>query len=207
MLCSIMSNAIREKLEDLNRQAEENCCFSSKACGILKRYMEMGKNTLDEINDGRDFFTTIAFLNAQKKSPKIEQFIRKKLQHNPVNSKIGQGDGEKKGIYYEYKISTTNKKEKINALQIRLWQEIDYYLLGYIDEIKLENSRLYLVPKKEMEELCNQYGTATHGTEDANDSNKNIEMSLRIEMKTENGLLALFEKKYRSIDFENQIFN
>jgi hypothetical protein len=202
-----MENAIQEKLADLHKQAEENSVFSSNACTVLKQYIDSGKSTLNDIEKGKDFFTSIAFLNAQSKSPKIEHFIRKKLQHNAVNSNTDQGDGEKDGVYYEYKISTTNKNEKINALQIRLWQEIDFYLLGYIDEKQFENSRLYLIPHEDMKNLCNEYGTPTHGTEIANEANQNVEMSFRIEMKTENHLLTLFEKKYRAIDLENMIFN
>jgi hypothetical protein len=202
-----MANAIQEKLSDLHQQANENSFFSTNASEVLKRYIDNGKNTLNDIENGKDFFTAIAFLNAQSKSPKIEHFIRKKLQHNAVKSSKGKGDGEKDGKYYEYKISTTNKNEKINALQIHLWQVIDYYLLGYIDEKQFENSRLYIVPHKDMMALCNKYGTATHGTKDANNSNENVEMSFRIEIKTNNELLSLFEKKYRAKDLERIIFN
>lgn len=201
-----MANSIQEKLKDLQNQAKKFSFLPNNACNILQRYIDNGKNTLDDIEKGIDFFSAIAFLNAPSKSPKTEHFIRKKLQHNPIKSFEGQGDGEKDGIFYEYKISFTNKNEKINALQIRLWQKIDYYILGYIDEINFNESRLYLVPHKDMESLCNQYGSATHGTKDANDSNKNVEMSFRIEMKTENELLKLFENKYRAIELEQLIF-
>ncbi len=200
-------SSIKEKLVDLQSQAKEESALANNALKVLQKYVENGKNTLDDIENGNDFFAAIAFLNAQSKSPKIEHFIRKKLQHNAVNSTEGKGDGEKSGIYYEYKISTTNKNEKINALQVRLWQKVDYYLLGYIDEKQFAKSRLYLVPHENMKNLCEQYGTATHGTKDANNSNENVEMSLRIEMKTKNDLLALFEKTFRAADLENLIFN
>ncbi|MCL2039811.1 MAG: hypothetical protein FWG85_05210 [Bacteroidetes bacterium] len=202
-----MANAIQEKLTDLHHQAKENSIHSNNACKVLKKYIDIGKNTLDDIDNGKDFFTAIAFLNAQAKSPKIEHFIRKKLYHNAVRTSDGQGDGEKEGKYYEYKISTTNKNEKINALQIRLWQKIDYYILGYIDEKQFDDSRLYLVSHKNMKELCNKYGTATHGTKDVNDSNENVEMSFRIEMKIENDLLNFFESNFRANELESIIFN
>jgi len=200
-------SSIQEKLSDLQEQAKENSSFADNAYKVLQKQIDNGNSTLDDIENGADFFAAIAFLNAQSKSPKIEHFIRKKLQHEPVKSKNGQGDGEKDGKYYEYKISTTNKDEQINALQIRLWQNIDSYLLGYIDEKQFENSRLYIVPHKDMEELCNQYGTPTHGTKDSNESNEYIEKSLRIEMKTNNELLTCFEENYRAYDWEDIIFN
>ena len=202
-----MQNAIQEELKDLLKQAEYNRCFLNNNCEILKQCIANGNNTLDDIETGKVFFAAIAFLNAQRKSPKIEQFIRKKLQHNPVNSTTNRGDSEKDGVYYEYKISTTNKNGQINALQIRLNQCIDYYLLGYIDEKQFTESRLYLVHKMVMEELCNKYGKTTHGTKDANYSNENVELSFRIEMKTKNEILLLFEQKYRATNLENQIFN
>jgi hypothetical protein len=111
------------------------------------------------------------------------------------------------GIYYEYKISTTNKNEKINALQIRLWQKIDFYLLGYIDEVSFNQSRLYLVPHNDMKNLCDKYGRAIHGTEIVNAENPKVEMSFRIDMKTNNEILSLFESKYRTKEMENIVFN
>jgi hypothetical protein len=200
-------SSIQEKLKDLQEQATENSLFASNACKVLQKYIDSGKNTLEEINNGKDFFIAIAFLNAQAKSSKIEHFIRKKLQHNYVKPADKRGDGEVGGRYYEYKISTTNKKGEINALQIRLTHKIDFYLLGYIDEKQFENSRLYLVGADKMKDLCNQYGHATHGTQDENESNKNVEMTFRIEMKTDNELLELFEQQYRANDLENIIFN
>lgn len=200
-------SSIKEKLVDLQNQAREESTLANISFTVLKKYLENGKDTLDDIENGNDFFAAIAFLNAQAKSPKIEHFIRKKLCHNAINSTEGKGDGEKDGVYYEYKISTTNKNKKINALQIRLWQKVDYYLLGYIDEKQFVNSRLFLVPHENMKDLCSQYGTATHGTKGANKSNENVEMSLRIEMETENELLAFFENTFRAINLEELIFN
>ncbi|MDR3227083.1 MAG: hypothetical protein LBT56_05370, partial [Prevotellaceae bacterium] len=168
--------------------------------------IDKGCATLDDIENGKDFFTAIAFLNAQSKSSKIEQFIRKKLEHNTVKTK-DRGDGEKDRKFYEYKISTTNKDKQINALQIRLWQEVDYYLLGYIDEQQFENSRLYLLPHDEMKKQCKLFNSATHGTEKANESNKTVEMSLRVKMKNDDALLLDFEKKFRAKDLEETIFN
>jgi hypothetical protein len=96
-----MANSIQEKLEDLQQQAEANSLFSSNACAVLQKYIDNNKTSLNDIEIGKDFFIAIAFLNAQAKSPKIEHFIRKKLQHNSVDSNLERGDGEKDGIYYE----------------------------------------------------------------------------------------------------------
>jgi hypothetical protein len=195
-----MANSIKEKLTDLQKQARENLSTANRTIDVIQQYIDNGGKILSDITCGKDFFVTIAFLNAQKKAPKIEDFIRNKLQHNPVRKEENKGDGVKDGIYYEYKISTTNKNEQLNALQIRLEQEIDYYLLGYIDEKEFENSRLYLVPHCDMKSLCNKYGIPTHGT-------KNDEISFRIKMKIDNDLLKLFEQQYRTKKIEKIIFN
>jgi hypothetical protein len=72
-----MQSSIKEKLKDLQQQAEKSSLFSSNACDVLKKYIENGKESLDDIATGKDFFIVIAFLNAQAKSTKIEHFIRK----------------------------------------------------------------------------------------------------------------------------------
>jgi hypothetical protein len=197
-----MSTLKRKKISDLQKLAEEKKSIAAKSGDVLKQYLNLDKKDLDEIakSNSKDFFTAIAFLNAQQKAPKIEQFIREKLQHKYVSPKNNQGDGEKDGKYYEYKISTTNEKEQINALQIRLQHQIDYYLLGYIDEKQFECSRLYLLTKPEIEELCENYSDKTHG------SSEDMR-SLRVEMKTQNDLLSRLEKEYRAKDLEKIIFN
>jgi hypothetical protein len=202
-----MASFKKEKLSDLQEKAMENISFATQSVDIIKQYITKGIKNLKDITDAKDFFTIIAFLNAQQKAPKIEDFIRKKLQHNPVKKKEERGDAEKDGIYYEYKISTTNEDEQINALQIRLFHKVDCYLLGYIDEKQFELSRLYLITKDKMEELCKQYDTATHGTKTTNASNENVEKSIRIKMKPDNPLLEFFDKNYRALDLENIIFN
>ena len=52
----IMANAIQEKLRVLHLRAKENNILSTNASKILKQYIDNGKNTLDDIEDGKDFF-------------------------------------------------------------------------------------------------------------------------------------------------------
>ena len=49
-----------------------------------------------------------------------------------IKSSLGRGDGYSRAEdkYYEYKISTTNKDKNINALQIRIWQAVDFLYFG-----------------------------------------------------------------------------
>jgi hypothetical protein len=80
-------------------------------------------------------------------------------------------------------------------------------LLGYIDEVSFNQSRLYLVPHDDMKNLCDKYGKATHGTQTVNEENPKVEMTFRIIMKKENEILSLFENKYRTKELEDVIFN
>jgi hypothetical protein len=207
----MMASYTKEKLSDLQKWAKENISIAEQTVNIIQQYIDEGKEKLIDITNGKDFFIMIAFLNAQKKAPKIEDFIRNKLQHNSVKKKWNKGDGEKDGEYYEYKISTTNENEQLNALQIRLWQEeIKYYLLGYIDEQQFDNSRLYLVPKDKMKKLCAEYGTPTH-PKDADYDIEKVEMTLRMAMKPKNEkgqkLFSDLEQNYRATDLEKIVFN
>jgi len=149
-------------------------------------------------------------MNAQTKSPKIDRFIHLKLNHEYIKSSLGRGDGYSRAEdkYYEYKISTTNKDKNINALQIRIWQAVDFYILGYVDEEVFENSRLFKLSHEEMKNECVKFGlSATHGTREANLNNKNIELTFRLKMDFSNKEYLRFEKLYRDNDLEDKVFD
>lgn len=149
-------------------------------------------------------------MNAQTKSPKIDRFIHLKLNHEYIKSSLGRGDGYSRAEdkYYEYKISTTNKDKNINALQIRIWQAVDFYILGYVDEEVFENYRLFKLSHEEMKNECVKFGlSATHGTREANLNNKNIELTFRLKMDFSNKEYLRFEKLYRDNDLEDKVFD
>lgn len=202
-------NAIQEKLIDLHNRASGIDKITSRSVSMLKQHIQNGKKSLNDLNNAKDFFPVIAFLNAQAKSPKIDNFIYKKTGQTPVKSSLGRGDGydavNKK--YYEYKISTSNKDQKINAVQLRPWQKIDFYLLGYIDEDDFKNSRLYLLTHHQLIRECQIMNAgAMHGTATANQQNQNIELALRLPIDVNNIDFKRFEKKYRTKKLEKIIF-
>lgn len=205
----IIMSAIDEKLQDLHNQADGIDQITSRSVLVLKKHIQQGKTTLNDLDKAIDFFPAIAFLNAQAKSPKIDNFIQKKTGQKPISSSLGRGDGYDTATnkYYEYKISTSNKDNKINAVQLRPWQKIDFYLLGYIDEKNFNNSRLYLLTHQQLIDECNSMNVgAMHGTAIANQQNQNVELALRLPIDNNNLNFQRFEKNYRAFNLENIIF-
>ena len=89
------------------------------------RYLEL--ITIDNYFDLNkdDFFLVMSQYNAQAKSRWIEQYIGYNLGIDLISASLDRGDGEKDGVYYEFKTSTTNKQRNLNLRQIRLYQDIE----------------------------------------------------------------------------------
>ena len=94
-----------------------------------------------------------------------------------VPARKDQGDFQNVyGDHYEYKFTTPNRAGKINFVQIRPWQKVDYVL-----EVLQPNNilELFYVPKSKMKVLLDKYSGNAHGTKDAVKFNKNIELAIR----------------------------
>lgn len=101
-----------------------------------------------------------------------------------VDSKKDRGDAYDSGNddYSEIKVAFMNVKKYYSILQVRLYQNVDYYYLFFIND-KYQHSE-YKIPKKEFKEITEKYGQACHGTEDSRKNNENIEY--RIDFKPSN---------------------
>lgn len=159
------------------------------------------------IDDAEKFFDVISLTTTQSKAPAAEKFIAKKLGWTKIPAKENKGDfyNEKNNKYIELKMSFTNLQNSLNLRQVRLWQPIDYYLCIFIDEITFKNY-LFMLTHEEMSELIQKYGSATHGTKTANESNINIEYSYSLNLNNED-LLKEWQEKYSNLDLYNKIFN
>lgn len=143
--------------------------------------------------------------NAQAKSRWIEQFISYNLGIELISASVGRGDGVKDGEYYEFKTSTTNKGRNLNLRQIRLYQDIQYYICTYIDELHLSQSKTFKLTHDELEEelaLINGVDKNgdlrgfTHGTATSNRNNPVPEYSLTIPIKKSSTTLERWEEKF-----------
>lgn len=119
-------------------------------------------------------------MNAQQKAGSIEKYITAKLGGIGVKSSEDRGDAEIDGKFYEIKTSTTNKNQCLNIRQIRLYQDIDFYICSYIDERCLKNSKTYLLSKDEMAAEVDLIGGFTHGTVSSNIGKINPEYSITL---------------------------
>ena len=124
----------------------------------------------------------------------IEKFVTEAFDGEHVPSKANRGDFRVGDIFYESKMSTTNAKRIMNIRQIRLYQQIDYYVCGYIDELDLANSKCFILTKEEMANEVNLHGSFTHGTKTENAIRLNSEYSLSIAIGS--AMMARWEDEY-----------
>lgn len=158
----------------------------------------------EDINNPILFFTIIATLTAQSKAPLSEKFIGRKLNMKKIAASLDRGDFTTfDGEYLELKTSFTNAEQCLNLRQIRLWQNVDYYLCIYIDEEDLSNSLVFYLTKEQMKEEISLIGGFTHGTKEANLLNENNEYSITIKTSNNNDNLIRWKNKY----FNNQIYD
>lgn len=125
----------------------------------------------------------ISSLLPQMKSPLVEKFLCKKMNYQLVPSSFNKGDAkDNNNNYYEFKVSFTNKDEKLNIRQIRPWQNVDFYYCFYINENDIDKSVFFVLTKDERLKEIEKCGSYTHGTKEANESNQNKEISITIDV-------------------------
>lgn len=113
-------------------------------------------------------------ISAQQYGPLIEQYIIHIFGYKKRNAGdcVGDCSKEREGICENVEIKASlggSTHTKFNYVQIRLSQNIDYYLLTAYHLIPTnvdESGVLYIfrVPKEEMKALILQYGGYAHGT-------------------------------------------
>lgn len=157
------------------------------------------------INEPDVFFTVISVGTAQAKAPEAEKFIARKMGWTKISPSLNKGDFKTaENKYIELKNSFSNKAGCLNLRQIRLWQEVDYYLCIYIDETNISDSVVLLLTHEQMEKEVTSCGSATHGTAAANANNQNIEYSITI--KVGSPMMTQWIEKYDApADIKNQI--
>jgi hypothetical protein len=194
-----------KNIDDLLIIAKNTNTLVAKSLLTLSNLSRKGVTALSEINYPADFFNAIAFLSSQAKAPLIEDYIKHKLNLNSVPSSINRGDGYhgSSNKYYEIKASTNNQANTLNLVQIRAWQDVDYYLAVFINENNLQKSYVFLLTKSQLkQELKYMNASASHGTTTSNSKNENVEYSLHLILSEDNKHFLRWQKKY----FSNNIF-
>lgn len=175
---------------------------------IIEKYPNLSSES-DVVKIGMpadEFFLMTNFHSSQGKAVVIEDWIRHKLQANKISASDERGDCELNGDYIELKTSTTNKAQTLNLRQIRLWQNIDYYICSYIDELNVKNSKFFQLNKDEIKLEVQLMGGFTHGTNNANTHNANNEYSITVPIfnKNNNHAKRWYNNYYRK-DLYNKI--
>ena len=158
-------------LEELKRAKE--------ILNIIEKYDD--KEDIINISSNKVFYSLIAGYSVQSKAPLSDKHLFQYFNFIPVSAAENRGDAKDvNNFYYEFKTSSTNKGNNLNIRQIRLWQNVDYYYCFFINEEDIQKSLFFKLSHEEMEEEVKLFGSATHGTSKANESNNNIEYSITI---------------------------
>lgn len=142
---------------------------------------EKGEKYMTQAFDG--------IISAQQYGIRFENYIIEKCGGERVKQKLGRGDLLYKNKYAEIKVSILNDSNNVlNLVQLRLYQEIDYYIFMALDnrEDKVK-VYYYLLSKEDMErEVLICKASNAHGTKEANNENNNKELRLSISIDDKN---------------------
>ncbi|MGY5139590.1 hypothetical protein ACUZ9N_02535 [Mycoplasmopsis gallinarum] len=158
-----------------------------------------------EIENAEEFFKIISFLTPQSKSIWIETKIIEKLELKKIKANLNRGDAiNKNNEYIEIKISTPSKFGNIlNLVQIRPFQNLDYYFCVFVDDINFQNNFFFVLNKKEMDTEIKLIGTNAHISGNKN-QHKEFRISIKIDLKDVN--FQRWLKHYRNSEIERKIF-
>lgn len=158
----------------------------------------------------KEFIKSMSLINPQSYGKRIENRIIKDLNGDAVLAKEDKGDMLKNGKYYEIKISLlTQTNSDLNLVQIRTWQNLDYYLCIAFDLRNIKNFNVipFLLTKNDMiKEMKNVNATSAHGTKKAIEENKNIELRYSLKIDSNNQVFQRWKKKYY-IEYSDLINN
>lgn len=173
---------------------------------LLKQ--EQCDTNIEECKNSFLFYTVISNYSVQRKAPLSDKYLIRKLGYQSVSASQNRGDAcDKAGHYYEFKTSFTNKGNKLNLRQIRLWQPVDFYYCFFINEEDFSQSLAFVLTKEQMEEEAKLLGGATHGTAAANSENKHIEISITIDVyNIKNEANKRWREKYLSEELMEAVF-
>lgn len=175
---------------------------------FLYNFYKLKKASKDKrygFNDNFDLFIKmILFLSPRSYGTKIENRFIEKNNFKKVSSNEKRGDFLYEDNYYEVKSSILTVTNKIaNITNIRTYQDIEGYYILIIDarNIKCIKKYLYYLDKNDMgKELECLNACPTSGTKDVNISNKNIPLSIKLDVNNKNNHFIRWEKKYNQLE-------
>lgn len=116
------------------------------------------------------------YFTPQSYGIRLENLFKKKHSFNNKTDNES-GDAEKNGWKIEIKHSLGSSSGCWSFQQLRPHHDVDYYILGAYDE-NVDELYYFVVPSDIMYEICKIHGAASHGTQQNNKQQKNIELGL-----------------------------
>ena len=157
------------------------------------------KRLVEEL-DYKTFLSILSFKSAQFNSPCYERRLQLKgCKKIPPSENKGDFKFPMFEKNIELKMSFSNKENKINIRQIRIWQDCDY-IICFCDFNNI-NHKCYFLTHEQMMEEVKKRGSATHGTLTANKENKNIEYSITLNIDSDWDLKYTANKELKTFIF------
>ena len=177
-----------------------------------QRYMdeisEVQNQNLMNLNE-KNFIKKVSLLTPQSYGNKIEKWINKQIKSKMVMARHNRGDLNLKGKYIEVKSSIITKSNPfLNMVQIRLYQDLDYYLCCAFDvrDIRNYKSYFFLLTHDQMEEEMDVLtSTPAHGTKDSIKDHNNIELRYSLLADSNSGVFKRWINKYQQESFSDII--
>lgn len=148
----------------------ENLSLSDKIALLqnLKTDIRSNENIIENEGISIDFIRYLDTLNPQSYGFKIEKAVMNFLDYKRNPSSLGSGDfyDEENDINIEFKASINNseKKPKLNLVQIRVWEKTNFLVLGVV----FKEDNIYLFPfyltNQQMKREINKIGGLSHGS-------------------------------------------
>lgn len=141
------------------------------------------------------FIIALANLSTQMYGPLLEKIVIKELGLKKISSTKNIGDcyNENTGKYYEIKCGLVSNNQ-IYLFQVRPYQNVDYISAHY--EPKTDSLVFMLIKKEDMNNLCNDISSSSHGSGNFKNEEKQIAVSIDSNTFIENNLTFEELKEY-----------
>ena len=114
----------------------------------------------------------------------IEEKLIMELGLQKISASENKGDFTCCSKYFEFKVSfLSNKTESYSITHIRPWQNLDYYVLCFVDSSKNFTPNFYVLDKSVIGKLKSGY---MNGTPESNQNNTNIELRATVKVDSDN---------------------
>ena len=182
---------------------------------------ELKRNAINQAYNTNDLWEKCVLLRkyTSPQSTDAEKLIKYDLDiGKPINSV--SGDGNKRGVNYEIKVSVHDKGCKTNIRQIRPHHNVDFYIIVALNVFGGRSGEAFIfkVPSDKIYEMVVKFGGYTHGTVERNgiisaksikDKSKDFEYSLSADPNADNSSKSkkLWNKLLEySVNYKRELF-